>query len=423
MGEKVKTQKKKKHMGFLGFLVFAFVLIVAVNVMLSRGSGLETTIVRSGLEESIVKADGYIFRDQTLIYAPSDGYIYCEASEDERVGRGEVVMYIYKNQINLSASSELKKVEQQISEFSKGLRTADVFSSDPAKLEQTIAQSLRNVPKAGARNDMKRVGEICDEVNKLIEKRRIVLGEIQAVDRTQELEKLKAQKAELEEKYNIERTILHAPKTGAFTARIDGAEDKLSLKALEGINLDYIKQLDKLSMEAKSNEKVAAGEPAGKIVDNFSWSIAAVVPKASIEGLRVGTNLDVRFPDVGTEVISCTVSKITPEESGKVVLVVNTNKYVDMIYSMSRAKVEFVKASYGGFRIPAKSLRMTDGVMGVYVIRSNKARFIPVKLLYNGEAFVVVAEEVESAETPKVLKLYDELIVRGKDIYEGKVMR
>ncbi|MDO4744046.1 MAG: HlyD family efflux transporter periplasmic adaptor subunit [Clostridia bacterium] len=426
MKKSEKTEKKnkgKKKFGFLGFLGFAFALIVAANVIFTYGSRLETTIVRSGAEEDSIPAEGFLFRDQTVIYAPSDGYLYCEAAEDERVSLGEVVMYIYKSEINLSATNELKNIEKEISELSAGLRTAEIFSSDTAKLEQTIAQSLRSVPKAGARDDMEKVAEISDAVNSLIEKRRIISGEIQATNPSDELAALKAQKAELEKKYNIERTIIHAPKTGAFTARIDGLEEKLSLAALENVNAAYIKELNKLSAEAKTSETVTAGEPIGKIVNNYTWSIAAQVSKTAVEGLNVGDKLNIRFSDVGTQVVAGTVSKITPEESGKVVLVVSSNKYIDKIYSLSKAKVEFVKDSFKGLRIPAKSLRMTDGVMGVYVVRSNKARFVPVELLYNGKDWVVVKQKTESAENPMVLKLYDELIIGGKDIYEGKVVR
>ncbi len=416
-------KNKKKRGGFLGFLIIAFVLIVAVNVMSSYGSRLETTIVRSGSEESIVSADGYIFRDQTVILAPESGYLYCEVPEDERVSRGEVVMSLYKNEVNVAANSELKKIDEQISELSKGLRTSDVFSSDTAKIEQTISQSLRVVPKAGARNDMASVAEIGESVNELIEKRRIISGEAESVDRNKELEKLKQQKLELEQKYNIERTLIHAPKSGAFTSRIDGMEEKTTLAALDGINAEYLKELNKSYKTAQTREQASAGEPIGKIVNNFSWSIAALVPANSVEGLKVGNTLNIRFSDIGIETMEGTVSKITAEDSDKVILVVTSNKYIDMIYSMSKAKVEFVKDTFGGFRIPAKALRMTDGEMGVYVVRSNKARFIPVELLYNGKDWVVVEEKLESAENPIVLKLYDELIISGRDIYEGKVVR
>ncbi len=418
-----KNNRKKHKGGFVGFLIFAFVLVVAGNVIFSYGDRLETTIVRSGTEEDMIPATGYIFREQTIINAPSDGYLYCEADEDERVGLGDAVMYIYKNEINLSANNELKNLDKEISELSEDLRSSDMFSSDTAKIEQTIAQSLRRVPKLGAKGDMNSINSIAENVNDLIEKRRIISGEIEATDRSKELADLKAQKAQLEQKYNIERTVVHAPKTGAFTSRIDGMEEKLSLSALENINRQYFRELDKAYTDAKTSEKVVAGQPIGKIVNNFTWSIAVQVSTALAEGLKVGSSLDIRFSDISVDTVSGTVSKITPEDAGKVIIVVKSSKYIDMIYSMSRAKVELVKRSYEGFRIPAKSLRMLDGQMGVYVIRSNKARFVPVEMMYNGKDWVVVAEQMESAETPKVLKLYDELIIDGQDIYEGKVVR
>ncbi len=418
-----KNKAKKRRGNFVGFLIFAFVLIVAGNVIFSYGDRLETTIVRSGEEEDMISATGYIFREQTVINAPVSGYLYCEAAEDERVSMGEPVMYIYKNEINLSANNELKMVDEKINELSEGLRSSEVFSSDTAKLEQNIAQILRKVPKYGAKGDLEKAAAVAEEVNSLIEKRRIIAGEIEAPDREKELADLKAQKAELEKKYNIERSVVHAPKTGAFTSRIDGLEDKLTMSALANVNREYLRELDKLYKDAKTSEKVEENQPIGKIVNNFTWSVAAQVSADLAEGLRIGSELDIRFSDISVDTIKGTVSKITPEESGRVILVVNSNKYVDKIYSVSRAKVEFVKHSYEGFRIPAKALRMLDGKMGVYVIRSNKARFIPVELMYNGKDWVVVAEQTESFETPTVLKLYDELIIDGKDIYEGKVVR
>ncbi len=418
-----EVKKKKKHIGCATVLFLALIALVVVNYTMSYGSRLDTTIVRSGTEEDYIAGEGYIFREQTVINAPTDGYLFCEAQEDERVSRGETVMYIYKNQINVAATNELKEVEKQIADLSENMRTAEVFSSDTAKIEQTISQSLRAVPMLGAEDNIGAVESISDTVNELINKRRIIMGEKTQDDNAKKLEELKGQKARLEQEYNIERTIIHAPATGAFTSRIDGLEEMLTPNALENINAAYIKELDKLSAQAKTSEKVQAGEPIGKIVNNFTWNIALQVPKRSAESLKVGDKVKVRFPDMGVETISAKITRITPEEGGKVIVVVNSNKYLETIYSTSRAEVEIVRDFYDGLRIPAKSIRMLDGTMGVYVIRSNKARFIPVEMLYSGKDWVVVRELMESDSHPKVLKLYDELIISGKDIYEGKVVR
>ncbi len=421
---KSSKRKTKKHGGFIGFLVFAFVLIISVNSVLSYGNRMTTTIVRSGAEEDLISAQGYVFREQTVINAPSSGYLYCVMAEDERVSLGETVMHIYKNEINISANNELKAIDEKLQKLSGTALTGDVFSNDTAKIEQTISQSLRRIPALGAAGNLESVAEIEESVNSLIEKRRIITGETQPVDNNAEMKRLQAEKASIEKKYNIERTLVHAPKTGAFTARIDGLEDKLTLKALEEITPEYLKELDKLPAEAKTAEYANSGEPIGKIVNNFSWSIAAKVPAVEAEGLQIGGKLKLRFPDISIDTVEGTITNITPEASGKVILVVNSNKYVDMIYSASRVNVEFVKSSYDGYRIPAKSLRMDGTTMGVYVIRNDKARFLPVDLIYSGKNWVVVSEKADdTADGNSPLKLYDELIVSAKNLYDGKVVR
>ncbi len=426
MDKNRKSSKRitKKRGGFLGFLVLAFVLVISVNSVLSYGNRMTTTVVRSGAEEDLISAEGYIFREQTVINAPSSGYLYCVMAEDERVSLGETVMHIYKNEINISANNELKNLEEKLEKLSGTALTGDVFSNDTAKIEQTISQSLKRIPALGHTGNLENVAEIEEAVNSLIEKRRIITGEIQAVDNNAEIKRLQAEKTAVEKKYNIERTLVHAPKTGAFTARIDGLEDKLTLKALEEITPEYLKELDRLPAEAKTAEYANSGEPIGKIVNNFSWSIAAKVPADEVEGLQIGSRLKLRFPDISVDTVEGTVTNITPEVSGKVILVVNSNKYVDMIYSSSRVNVEFVKSSYDGYRIPAKSLRMDGTTMGVYVIRNDKARFLPVDLIYSGKTWVVVSEKADNtADGNSPLKLYDELIVSAKNLYDGKVVR
>lgn len=418
--EKISKRKKKKsNIGFFGVLAAAFIVIVAVNIALNSGNRLETTIVREGAEEVAVSTDGYIFREQTVINAPATGYLYCACDENARVSSGEVVMYVYKNEVNLAATGELKAIDDKIAKLSAGGYSADIFSNDAAKVEQTVAQSLAKIPSLAYSNDLEAISELGVTVNELIEKRRVISGEAESADTGEEIERLKAQRSELEAKYNIERTMVHSPTAGAFTARLDGYEEMLDASALEAVDKAYIEELDKLSAEPAAVDKAEKGEPIGKIVNNFDWWVAVCVSEEEADGLQSGSVLNMRFPDVSTGSVSATVSKASDNGDGTVLIVLSCSEYVESIYSISKAKVELIKECYNGFKIPAKSLRMTDGKMGVYVIKSGKARFIPVELLYNGKSWVVVSEASEEAS----LKLYDELIVSGENIYDGKVVR
>ena len=100
---------------------------------------------------------------------------------------------------------------------------------------------------------------------------------------------------------------------------------------------------------------------------------------------------------------------------------VKSNRYVSNIYSTSRSEIEFIKHHYEGFKIPSESIRIIDGKTGVYIIKNDKARFVPVNILYNSKEWVIVAETLSSGDT--TLKLYDELIVNGKELYNNKVVR
>lgn len=415
-----RKKKKESKKGFISFLIVAFVLSVIVNVVLSYGDRLETMIVTEGSEEELIKAEGFLFRDQVVINSPGDGFIYCEADEDQRVKLGEVVAYVYENELDASVNSELKMLESEIAELSGSSIKGDIYSNDTAKVEQTILSELSRVPKLGYQNQIREVEEVRKEIDHLIEGRRIITGEAEPRDSAKELEELKRKKAEIEKQHNVQRTIVHAPRTGAFTARVDGLEELLSTKNLEKISADYIKDLEKKSDGPKASTKVRAGEPIGKIVDNFSWNIAALVPEDLAEDMDVGDFIEMRFTDIGVDTVDGVVSKIIREKGKKTLIVVRSSKYVDMIYSTSRLSVEFIKHQYEGFKIPSESIRITDGKTGVYVIRNGKVKFLPVDIRYNSKEWVIVAESMKDVST---IKLYDELIVNGKNLYNDKVVR
>lgn len=415
-----RREKRKNRRGFITFLLSAFVLCVAVNVAMSFNDRLETMIIRTGTEEESIAAEGYLFREQTVIPAQTAGYLYCVKDEEQRVKTGETLAYIYKNEINSTAMSEIKSIDKEIAKLETGSQKKDIYSNDAAKIEQSIAGELGRIFNLAYRGHLDEIEIIKDEVNGLIEDRRIITGAAQPKDNVQELEILKQKKTTIEAEYNIERTLVHSPATGVFTSRVDGLEEMLEPEYLDGITPEYIAELNKKTVKTESEAYVESGWPIGKIVNNFTWSVAALVPVDMAEDMNVGDSIDVRFPDVDIRTIRGTVSKISSAEKGYVVVVVESNKYIDKVYSSSKVKVELIKHHHEGYKIPSKSIRIIDGRAGVYVIRNNKARFMPVEIIYNSKEWVIADEKADENSS---IKLYDELIISGKDLYDNKVVR
>lgn len=419
--QKRKLKKKKKQRSFLAFLITAFVLYLVVNVLMSFGNRIETMIVRRGTEEEHITAEGYIFREQTVISAPENGYLRCEADEEQRVKIGETVAYVYQKEIDPSVSSELEAIEKKIAKLSSQTAQEDIYSSDATKIEQSIARNMRRVPALGFENRPEEIAEIRDEVERLIKGRKVVKGETVEDDSDNELESLKARKTELESDHGIDRTAVAAPTAGAFTTSVDGLEEALVLEKLEGITPAYFKELNKMKPKTSATDKVSSGNPVGKIVNNYKWYVAIPVPESLAEDIDEGDAVELRFPDIDIRTISGTVTYVSGEEGGKVAVVIKSNKYVDMIYSSSKVKVELITHHYEGLKIPSESVRIVDQKTGVYVVRNDKARFFPVNILYNSKKWVIISESLPEGGT--TIKLYDELIVDGKNLYDSKVVR
>lgn len=421
MKEKRQLRKKRRRtLSIFGILILAVCVYVTVNIVVSRGTGLSTMVVYKGEVEDSFQAVGYVFRDQTVISAPASGYLYCEVPENERVKSGETVMSIYKTEINSRADSVLSDIDEKIDRLSRSKTESDIFGNDPTRVEQSISDELREVPKCAQSGELARVAEIRDEVNRLIEKKRIIAGEAQKTETADELEDLKAQRAKLIQDNNVEKTAVHAPKAGAFTARVDGMEELLGLDKLENISRDYIKELGRVKPEIKNESYVEKDAKIGKIVNNFTWSIAALTDKNDVEFMNIGQEIEIRFTGTDSSTLKGVVADIADMDDKNAVLVVRSNRYSDTVYSTSEADVEFVKHSYSGFKIPSESIRIINDKKGVFVIRNDEARFIPVNIRYSNKDWTVVAEETEGE---KRLRLYDELIIDGKNLYDGKDVR
>ena len=83
------------------------------------------------------------------------------------------------------------------------------------------------------------------------------------------------------------------------------------------------------------------------------------------------------------------------------------------------AELEFT--SYSGLRVPKKAVRtQEDGAVGVYVLEGAIARWKPIRILHDiGESYIVELDK----ESTSNLWSGDEIIVSGKNLSDGKVVR
>lgn len=417
----IKNGKKKGRKSIIKIVTLTFTVVIVlyllIAIVLGMYSNLSTTVALKGSVREEVRTYGYVLREQTVIDAPWSGCFESLVSEGERVREGQVIGYIYQEQPTPEVVEELKKLHKIL--LLKGTEEDDILSvSGTGATEKKISEYTRDLSDIRQNCDLSEALEKKEEINVLIERKNSVADTAQEVE-VSELEQIKGRLSSLEAQAGASVKII-ASVGGVFSSGIDGLEDKLSYDVADEFTPSYIEELDKTEVLSVNN--VEAGQPLCKIINNYMWKYATVLSEKEAEEISIGQGVQMRFYDLASGLINGTVSRISEVENGKRAIVISTNKHIDGIYSTSRINADIVTVNSGGIKLPSECLRVKDGVTGVYVIRLDVAKFVPVNLIYRNEDWAIVsAAEAELGGTK--LKIYDEVIVKCRNLEDGKVVR
>ena len=417
-----KTQKRKKTSEKIGwFFITVLILFLAVylgvSFSLTYGNSLTTVIVKKGTEEDLISCDGFIFKNSALITSSAAGYIDCLRADDEKVKKGEAIVSVYKNEIDANLKKEISETSEKIAALERTVSYKTTLSSDENKAEQSIAEEIKKISRLNDEKNIQEISEVKKNINTILLRR----SNQEDKSEEEELKNLRAKLTELKTRQGEQASTIYAPIAGAFISKIDGTEELMSLTELEknGITHKKLQEISRFKPNSKVVTKVSAGEPVGKIVDTFSWVLAAEIPVTQSELLNVGDEIYIRFSDSDEQPVKGVVSGISGENDGNVIVRIKSNKYSKTVYRSYKSEVQLIKHTYSGIKVPQEALRIVDGKKGVYVLRGNIAKFIPIDIKFTDNDWVIAAEN----EAEGSLKLYDEVILKGRNLYNEKVVK
>ena len=130
--------------------------------------------------------------------------------------------------------------------------------------------------------------------------------------------------------------------------------------------------------------------------------------------LKLLTNVK-SSPTLATSVKQINIS----ETEEKAVIIFACNDMNSELATVRSGNMTVVNKEYSGLRIPKKALRVVDSQKGVYVQNGMQISFVPVEVIYRNEDFIICEKQNENE---KYLKLYDRVVVKGKNLYDGKII-
>ena len=91
---------------------------------------------------------------------------------------------------------------------------------------------------------------------------------------------------------------------------------------------------------------------------------------------------------------------------------------------LSEEQVRFVYDEITGFVVDNRAIREEDDVQGVYVVSGNLVEFKKVEIAYSDSEYSVCVTPTDDNGNPQsgYVELYDEIIIEGTDLYDGKIL-
>jgi putative membrane fusion protein len=198
--------------------------------------------------------------------------------------------------------------------------------------------------------------------------------------------------------------------SGYVIYSVDGYENAVS-----------VENLDKLSAETLKNISPGAvpSNAVCKIVSDYEWYIACTVPFSESLNLKSGNKVTIRTDLQSVSEMDVTVKYINKQSvDGDAVVILASDTMNSELAGLRSIDITLVYREYDGLKVDNRAIRFVDGQKGVYVYIASQVKFIPVEVLWQGENYSIVKQETSDK---KVLRIYDEVIIKGKNLVVSKL--
>lgn len=380
--------------------------------------GYETATVYNYTGQSTLPAEGYLVREETVL---SDGGSLEEivVAEGENVALGDVVARVYRSENALEQHRRLEALETELERL-EYIRSRGTEESDAMRLNGEIVTAMTDLKASAARQDFTNLDDRVESLQDLIFRRDFTYSTSSTL--SQQIDAVEEQIAELRSATESAVSTVYSPAAGIFSGLVDGYESCLTIDALTDLTPVALREL-------AGNQTEVSGQELGKVITSFRWYYAAVMSQDVTKHLSSGDTATVNF-EGSTGAQKMTVQSISAaDENGKVAVVFVSNRNLSSTTLLREQNVDVAYGTYEGLRIPARALRADQqtGQLGVYRISGAQAQWVPVELIFTGSDYYLVRsvteENMSQLQEAERLKPGDEVLVRGKNIYDGKVIK
>ncbi len=433
-----KKRKEKKRRETVGRVLLALFMLfvlayVSMTIYTSNFTMLETEQADYYELNDGVEVEAVALRNEVYITNSKKGIISYTVSDGEKVNAGGTVAELFSSEQEVENYQKYNEINDELTLLRSMTNSNDTLFVNLDTVDAQIKKKISEYKNLTASNKLGTATASKLELLKLFNERTVITGGSSNFEgRISELQ------TELDSiKVSDGIGSVKSKQSGFFVSILDGYENSLDYSEAEHLNADDVNAILK---------KDPPSDAVGKVITTINWYL--LCPVTSEQALTISsgnTVVDVSIPRVMSGSIPATVISVNQSSKTSNGLLVLKCDYLDGTLSdIRKENIKIRTYTYSGLRVSRSAIHddyvtvqdydengekvgspHKEKTQGVYVVYGKRLAFVPVHIIYSDNDFVICSDDVNDPELPtgETIALHDTVVVRGKELYDGKIVR
>lgn len=414
--------------------IAVFYVLYHIYILLFPNIKTDTAYIAQVFDS--IDAQAYIVRSEMEISTDANGYVNFTLNDADKVEKNGVIAQVYATEKQGLLSKKAEKLKNEIKRLESLNSFSVALSTTPSAMEQQayleLGYLLRNINDDAFDEIPKRK----DKLLYLLNERQLVTG--QTLNLSDKIARLKEELTELEANIDHSPRSVLAEESGYFVGKTDGYESAFDYANVKKITSKQVDALLENSMEANENKNAA------KLVTDANWYVVCNLKKDEALLLSVDQYVTLTMPLVSSNRLDAKIVAINQTDKGSVAAVVLQCDYIDEnVLSIRKEPIKINIAEYKGLSINKNAIHekmLTRTVIddetgeekveeklvkGVYVLSGKQAIFKEIDIIFSASDYVICSINPEESRlfSESTVKEYDEIIIKWKELFDGKFVR
>lgn len=371
-----------------------------------------------------IEIKGIVLKQEQILKDAKQGIVKYMEADSSKIVAGTNLATMYSNAEDLKKDKLIKEKQEKLELLKSLEEKKEDIRANTQNITTNIKKQQIDFVNALQENKFKKLHNIETSFLEQMLKQEIVINS--EISYNKQIDMLNNEIQQLTNSISKQGIVINAPISGYFTPKVDGLEGITYDVATKDLSVNAVNKLLKQDYKV-DNSKI------GKVITSTNWNFLGVFDAKYIEKLKEGDSVELIFPQNPSFVINAEIEKINYKENDKQgSILLKSSNMGDHVVDLRLENPSIILKESSGIKVPKSALRIMEieeetkdgktvkvSTPGVYISMGQIVKFKKVDIEFESDDYVISSTNQDNS----YIQIYDEIILEGDDLYDGKPIR